>query len=258
MTPSLYSQAPQPVLQFKTALHLVSPAYTFTRRSGSLRPRRSLTVLKAASASSISQQQPLIDWLRSRGADAGKQAAAVGPSGRLVCSRPAAKGETLFSVPESAWITADVARAAPGIGPYIAGLEPWLAIALFLLHERARGAASPWAAYLASLPPTCDSPVTWKDAELEELRGTQLLSSVEAYRAFFSQRFAQLERELLPLLPAGLFGAEGLGYEDFLWAVCIVRARSHPPLDGADVTLVPFADLVSHSELYLFINSFFN
>lgn len=39
---------------------------------------------------------------------------------------------------------------------------------------------------------------------------------------------------------AGVFTAEA-----FLWAVCTVRARVHAPLEGEQVALVPFADLVS-------------
>lgn len=34
-------------------------------------------------------------------------------------------------------------------------------------------------------------------------------------------------------------------YERFLWAVGMVRARTHAPLDGAASALVPLADLVT-------------
>ena len=61
-------------------------------------------------------------------------------------------------------------------------LEPWLALALFLLHERAKGGASRWAAYLAALPADSGSPVQWGEEDLAELAGSQLLGTVQGYR----------------------------------------------------------------------------
>lgn len=61
-------------------------------------------------------------------------------------------------------------------------LEPWLAIALFLLAERAKGAASAWAPYIAGLPADSGSPVQWGEADLAELAGTQALQTAQAYR----------------------------------------------------------------------------
>jgi hypothetical protein len=70
-------------------------------------------------------------------------------------------------------------------------LEPWLAIALFLLHERAKGGASRWAAYLAALPADSGSPVQWEEADLAELAGSQLLGTVQGYRCVL-RRFMAL------------------------------------------------------------------
>jgi hypothetical protein len=42
-------------------------------------------------------------------------------------------------------------------------------------------------------------------------------------------------------------------YDAFVWAACTVRARSHPPLDGADIALVPLADLVGAGCLLLLL-----
>jgi len=90
------------------------------------------------------------------------------------------RGQPLFSVPAGAWLTADaVARSA--LGPLVAGLEPWLQLALFLLAERA-APRSPWRPYLDALPDACGAPLFWSDAELAELEGTQVLTSVRGYR----------------------------------------------------------------------------
>ena len=85
-----------------------------------------------------------------------------------------------MSVPASAWVTVDTVQRS-SIGALVEGLEPWLQLALFLLHESGRP-ASPWRAYLDTLPQTGGAPLFWSDAELRELQGTQVLLSVRGYR----------------------------------------------------------------------------
>ena len=65
-------------------------------------------------------------------------------------------------------------------------------------------------------------------------------------RAYFQQRFEQLQTELLVPNPAA-FDPAVFTLDAFLWAACTVRARSHPPLDGRDIALVPLADMVRPS-----------
>jgi [ribulose-bisphosphate carboxylase]-lysine N-methyltransferase len=100
-----------------------------------------------------------------------------------------------------------------------------LAIALFLLHERAKGGASRWAAYLTSLPADTGSPLQWGQEDLAELQGSQLLGTVEAYRAYFKQRYQQLQEELLgPSKPAfDPAGSDGCRNADTSWSVpCVL------------------------------------
>ena len=85
-----------------------------------------------------------------------------------------------MSVPASAWVTADTVQRS-SIGALVEGLEPWLQLALFLLHESGQP-ASPWRAYLDTLPPVGAAPLFWSDVELRELQGTQVLLSVRGYR----------------------------------------------------------------------------
>ena len=162
----------------------------------------------------------------------------------LIAARAVAKGETAVSVPESLWITKTTAEQSP-LGPFVADLESWLAVALFLIHERSQP-ASQWRPYLDALPVEVRSPVAWTDAELQELQGTQLLAAVESYRAFFQQRFSEIEASVFSANPE-VFSPEIFTWEAFLWAACTVRARTHAPLDGEDVSLVPLADLIQHA-----------
>ena len=63
-----------------------------------------------------------------------------------------------------------------------------LQLALFLVAERAKGADSEWAGYLASLPDQPESPLFWTPRQLELLDGTQLLQSIEGYRCITAVR----------------------------------------------------------------------
>lgn len=64
-----------------------------------------------------------------------------------------------------------------------------------------------------------------------------------ACSAYFEQRHAQLQAELFGPNPAA-FPADTFSLDAFLWAACTVRARSHAPLDGPAIALVPLADMV--------------
>ena len=152
--------------------------------SGSPQPlRRRNPVAHAAVISS--EQTALEGFLAGQGVDLANAAVAVGPGGGLVAARPVGRGEQLFAVPEVAWVTPDTVRRSD-LGPAVAGLEPWLAMTLWVLHERGKP-ASRWSPYLRSwvaapLAGAPGSPLLWSEAELALLEGTQLLASTRAYR----------------------------------------------------------------------------
>ena len=175
------------------------------------------------------------------------------------------------------------------IGRAVAGLEPWLQLALFLLHTRRQ--RGDWHAYLASLPEP-QTPLSWPDAEVDLLQGTQLHSTLMSYRCcvcrwpvhcdalslpplgrascdcmrqlcrvtplqqapgacvrrstcrhFFQGLFSKLEGQVFAR-DRGTFDPEHFSYERLVWAISLVRAHVHKPLEGKDVALVPIADLV--------------
>jgi hypothetical protein len=166
----------------------------------------------------------------------------------LVAARDVPAGEALLAVPDAAWVSPAAAARSP-IGPKIAGLEPWLQLALLLLHERARGggggagAGAVPGAYLSALPPAPDTPLFWDGDDVDALRGTQALQQLYGYRSFFKATFAELDAGLFAS-DRTAFPAEAFGYEAFLWAAATVRGRAHAPLDGASIALVPLADQV--------------
>lgn len=162
----------------------------------------------------------------------------------LAAARDLPAGDAVLSVPDAAWLSVEVVKAS-AIGPFVAELEPWVQLALFLIHVRHAGGRADCAALVAALPAALDTPLLWTDDELALLSGTQLLQSASSYRAFFEQRFAALREGLFAAQPAA-FPSASFSFANFLWAVCTVRSRAHAPLEGASVALAPLASALSH------------
>ncbi|CAL5088390.1 unnamed protein product [Urochloa decumbens] len=215
------------------------------------RPHRLLPPARAVSAAAAASTAALEDfrrWLSSQGAVEGKAFPAAVPEGLgLVAARDLPRGEVVAEVPKKLWMDADavaasdIGRACGGGG----GLRPWVAVALLLLREVARGADSPWAPYLAILPRQTDSTIFWSEEELLEIQGTQLLSTTVGVKEYVQSEFESVEAEIInankDLFPGTITS------DDFLWAFGILRSRVFPELRGDKLALIPFADLVNHS-----------
>ncbi|KAJ1289648.1 hypothetical protein BS78_02G180700 [Paspalum vaginatum] len=215
------------------------------------RPHHRLLPRAAASATATaSALEDFRRWLASQGGagEGGKVFPAAVPEGLgLVAARDLPRGEVVAEVPKKLWMDADavaasdIGRACGGGG----GLRPWVAVALLLLREVARGPGSPWAPYLAILPRQTDSTIFWSEEELLEIQGTQLLSTTAGVKEYVQSEFDSVEDEIIStnkdLFPGGIT------YDDFLWAFGVLRSRVFPELRGDKLALIPFADLVNHS-----------
>eukprot|EP00667_Euglena_gracilis_P006783 EG_transcript_6853 len=207
-------------------------------------PRRpSLTLHAATPPATASPPTPtefaqFWQWAREKGlvgADAPFALARDAQGPVLKLTRDVAEGEVLFEVPAALWLTAERARRefnAPQ------GEADWIAIAISLLAAAA-GHAPALAPYASTLPPATAAPATavllWP-AEVQDrlLAGTQLLGSLQGYRAY-----VEAEAERLAVDPAAL-----------LWAFAAVRSRRRPPLaEGADLALVPLLDLLRQAPI---------
>nr|CAB3453361.1 unnamed protein product [Digitaria exilis] len=226
-----------------------SPRLLPTRPS---RPHRLLVPARAVSTAASTAPpeatalEDLRRWLSSHSVGEGKALPAAVPEGLgLVAARDLPRGEVVAEVPKKLWMDAD-AVAASDIGRACGGgLRPWVAVALLLLREVARGADSPWAPYLAILPRQTDSTIFWSEEELLEIQGTQLLSTTMGVKEYVQSEFESVEAEIInankDLFPATIT------FDDFLWAFGILRSRVFPELRGDKLALIPFADLVNHS-----------
>ncbi|EFJ49228.1 Rubisco large subunit N-methyltransferase [Volvox carteri f. nagariensis] len=218
------------------------------RRASSKRPTRLYCRAASAVLSSI-PADAAVSWATSKGAKLERASLSNDlQTDRpvLIASTDAQQGDVLFSVPDSAWLSAEsVKKAAVGKLAAAAGLEPWLQIALQLVADRFGSTKSELSAYAASIPEDLDTPLLWSEDELQELQGTQVLQTLGGYLTFFRSTFQQLQSGLFTSNPAA-FPPSIFTLPRFLWAVAAVRSRSHPPLDGPKIALAPLTELVSH------------
>ena len=98
----------------------------------------------------------------------------------LVTAASAQPGQSLLSVPDSSWLSLQVVAGSP-IGSAVSSLAPWLQLAIFVLFGLSQR-DSEWSPYLLSLSAAPDLPVLWTENEIDEIEGTQLLSTVQGYR----------------------------------------------------------------------------
>ncbi|KAK1630766.1 hypothetical protein QYE76_005081 [Lolium multiflorum] len=188
-------------------------------------------------------------WLATHGADTGAAAPAAVPEGLgLVAARGLPRGEVVAEVPKKLWMDAD-AVAASDIGRVCAGagdLRPWVSVSLLILREAARGGDSLWAPYLAILPRQTDSTIFWSEQELLEIQGTQLLSTTMGVKEYVQSEFDNVEAQIIA--PNKDLFPGTITCDDFLWAFGVLRSRVFPELRGDKLALIPFADLINHSD----------
>eukprot|EP00793_Prasinoderma_coloniale_P003075 PRCOL_00006542-RA len=170
----------------------------------------------------------------------------------LAAARPVAAGETLITLPRSLALT-----YGPGSDPALLAMiakvpeELWsVRLALALLAERAKGDASRWAPYIATLPasyPGC--PIFWGAEDLKALQYPPLAAQV-AKRCKFLLDFTKGELDVLGGEGAGAdpFGGVSVDVNGLGWALAATSSRAFraggPSQPGA---CLPLIDMCNHS-----------
>ena len=103
----------------------------------------------------------------------------------LVAARDTGAGEAVLSVPDSQWLSPQAVSKSV-LGPHVAGMEPWVQLALLLVHERFVSASPAWGPYVASLPLKPSTPLFWTEEQSSMLQGTQMMESLQGYRCVYS------------------------------------------------------------------------
>jgi hypothetical protein len=181
----------------------------------------------AAKPAAPSQQGPLLDltqWALGAGV---KYAPGIRPSpsapsgGRgITTAFPLAAGAALVSVPSKLALSS-AAPAPAAVPAAVWERAGWPArLATLLLYERAAGADSGLAPFVASLPQTAEEvglPAAWAPEELQQLQCAALAAQVGAQRREWEAQHALLAPHLPPALAS---------QEAFFWSLSCVRSRS--------------------------------
>jgi len=96
-------------------------------------------------------------------------------------------------------------------------------LALWVLAERARGASSEWASYMASLPERINTPILWDPAQRDELlQGSPSLPVAVQRAAAIDEEYAGMQEALAAAMSA--FPAESYSLQAFRDAFSVVLA----------------------------------
>jgi len=140
---------------------------------------------RAAPVRTADALQGLLQWAESNKIATDKIATSLSIATNaplLVAARDISAGDAVLTIPDAHWLNPAAVAKSPIAGK-VADLEPWLQLALLLLHERAcGGSGAAQGAYLSALPESLDTPLLWSDDEIDMLQGTQLLQQVYGYR----------------------------------------------------------------------------
>ena len=181
------------------------------------------------------------------------------PSGRgLLARKQISQGEAVLQINTRLCLTKERAQEVLGRSVVPDALGEYLAIALLLIHERAKGASSFWASYVDILPTTEEvgQSFTWADDELALLQGSAVVDSTESMQRKLRSEYAALQATTLAQHPA--LSAEVYSWEAFEWAMSMLFSRAINLREIDALALVPYADLLNHSpysQSYFLVNS---
>ena len=156
------------------------------------------------------------------------------------------KGKTLLRIPHALLITVELAKASPigGLVATLPNIGSQAILAVYLLQERGKGAASAWRYWLDVLPQSFSSlPMFFSPSELQELQGcTELLLKVRSQQKSMRDEYNSIQR-----LP-GIHTFPPFSYDEFVWAALAVGTRVFSLCINNCKTsvLAPLADMMNH------------
>ena len=179
-------------------------------------------------------------------------------SGRGVLARKdIQQGEQILTVPPQCLMTK--AAAVQQLGPRVVtdSMGDYVALAMLLISERAKGASSFWAPYINILPTVEEvgQTWTWNEDDLAMLKGSSVTDSSDSLRRKLQRDLEQLTAETIT--PNGLDPAV-FTWEAWEWAFSMLFSRAINLRETEELAMVPYADLLNHSPYcssYFFYNS---
>ena len=170
-----------------------------------------------------------------------------GENGVATLVSDARAGEPLIAIPQNLCVTAVDVQDSPIVAGLALGRGELIGLALWLCHERAKGALSEWAPYVATLPSAGDDhPLKWTEAELLKLlQGSPIKNEAVSRAADAKAEFAAIRQMIAgdtKSYPQEAY--EFLTEVSFIDALSVVVARAQW-LNAANVyAMVPLVDLL--------------
>ena len=220
------------------------------RGTSRLAPCRAATAVAPATASvDKAAARELVAWLTVEKGLPSEAASQVsfGDGGVATLVSDARAGEPLIEIPQNLCVTAVDVADSPIIAGLAAGRGELIGLALWLCHERAKGALSEWAPYVATLPSAGeDHPLRWPVEEIEALLQGSPVRNEAAARAAGAEEEFEAIRALIASDPEA-YPSEAYDFltkDAFIDALAVVVARA-VWLNAANVyAMVPLVDLL--------------
>jgi hypothetical protein len=160
------------------------------------------------------------------------------PSGRgLIARRPISQNEPLLEIPTKLVMTKARAQEIFGRRVIPDEMGEYIALALLLVHERAKGADSFFAPYIDVLPDIDEvgPSYAWQEDELALLQGSGALAATRSFQAKLETEYAALKRTTLAQFPEVL-PADVVTFEAFRWVKDPANLLKPPHFPTAGVT----------------------
>lgn len=168
-------------------------------------------------------------------------------SGRgCVAVKGIVQGEPLFEVPLSVIMSKE--RALELVPCLPEETDEYIAIAILLIQERARGTDSFWKAYIDVLPR--DEELVplfrWNEADLELLKGSPCVTAGISLRSKLSVEFHAIDDTVF-CKDRARFPADVFDIAAWEWAFAVLFSRAIMLTKEQRIALVPYADLLNHN-----------
>ena len=219
------------------------------RRGASVASRAAVATAPATAGVDKAAARELVAWLtveKGLPADAASQVS-FGDGGAATLVSDARAGEPLIEIPQNLAVTSVDVADSPIVSGLAAGRGELVGLALWLCHERAKGALSDWAPYIATLPGAgADHPLLWPEAEMNDLlQGSPAREEALSRAASAAEEYASI-RASIDADPTN-YPADAYAFltrEAFLDALATVLARA-VWLNAANCyAMVPLVDLL--------------
>ena len=130
-------------------------------------------------------------------------------------------------------------------------MDEYIAIAVLMMSEKIKGEQSKWKPYFDILPSKeeVNPAFIWTDEELRMLLGSPTYPAAKSLRKKIETEFDELQSTTFSR-NGQQFPPQLYTFDLFLWSFVILfsrAARLTSKLDGEELALVPYADLLNHS-----------